>query len=66
MKIRKPRYNKNGSIDVELDHPRFGWVPFTASSDDVENHGRLIYEDCISGAYGEIEEYIEDLILSNE
>ena len=43
VKIRKPEYNSNGTIDCELNHPAFGWVPFTASPDDVEAHGREIY-----------------------
>ena len=33
-------------------------VPFTASPNDVEAHGREIYADLIAGRYGEIAEYV--------
>lgn len=45
MEIRNAKYNVNGTIDCELEHPKLGWVPFTASKDDVEEHGRLIYNE---------------------
>ena len=34
-------------------------VEFTAVPDDVEEHGREIWNRCIRGDYGEIEEYVE-------
>ena len=37
-------------IDIEL--------PFTASPTDVEAHGRAIFEQAVSGTFGEIAEYI--------
>lgn len=40
---RNARYNKQGNIDCEIEHPTYGWVPFTASPDDVEPHGRAIF-----------------------
>lgn len=42
--IRNPVFNAYGTIDCEVEHPQFGWIPFTASLDDVEKHGRDIYE----------------------
>jgi len=36
MEFRNPTYNRHGTIDCEIDHPHFGWIPFTASPDDVE------------------------------
>lgn len=33
----------NGRIDVEYEHPKFGWIPFTASQNDTEDVGREIY-----------------------
>lgn len=44
MSIRAPAFNRSGTIDCEIDHPDFGWIPFTASPDDPEEHGRAIYE----------------------
>ena len=45
MKYRNPTFNENGTIDVEIEHPDFGWIPFTASPDDSEPHGRQIFND---------------------
>ena len=45
IEYRNPVYNANGTIDVEINHPDFGWIPFTASPDDPEPHGRQIFTD---------------------
>lgn len=45
------------SIDLEYNHPEYGWIPFTASPDDVEQLGRDIYAAAIDGEYGPIEPY---------
>jgi len=59
MLVRNPQYsNADGTtIDVELNHPEYGWIPFTASPDDVEQHGRDIYVAAIAGEYGDIAPY---------
>lgn len=36
-------------FDCEINHPVFGWIPFTADPDDVEPHGRAIWR-AITGA----------------
>ena len=41
--IRSPRDNGKGGIDCEIEHPAYGWIPFTAVADDVEQHARQIY-----------------------
>lgn len=43
MQHRNARYTEDGRINVEIEHPQFGWIPFTASPDDVEQHGREIF-----------------------
>ena len=43
MNYRNPKYNQFGTIDCEVNHPEFGWVPFTASPDDCEEHGRQLW-----------------------
>jgi hypothetical protein len=45
------------TIDCEVDHVIYGWISFTASPNDVELHGREIYEVIVSGKYGVISEY---------
>lgn len=43
MQIRNPQYTADGRIDCEVDHPAFGWIPFTADPDDPEEEGRAIH-----------------------
>lgn len=58
MNFRNAKYNEDGSVDVEMEHPEYGWIPFTASPDDVEAHGREIYQAAIAGDFGPVAEYI--------
>ncbi|WP_337267523.1 hypothetical protein [Oryzifoliimicrobium ureilyticus] len=32
------------SIDMEINHPELGWIPFTASSTDAENAGKELFD----------------------
>jgi hypothetical protein len=48
MKIRNAIHTAYGSIDCEIEHPVYGWIPFTASPDDAEEHGRQIYADLVA------------------
>jgi len=43
MNYRDPKYNADNTIDCEIEHPVYGWIPFTASPDDVEAHGRELF-----------------------
>lgn len=45
-------------IDVKLNHPQYGWIDFTASKHDSEEHGRAIYAAAAAGEYGEISPYV--------
>ena len=58
MEIRKPLYNEFGTIDCEINHPEYGWIPFTADPDDCEEEGRKIYAGIKEGKYGDIAPYI--------
>jgi len=44
MNYRNPIYTENGAIDCEIEHPDYGWIPFTASPDDCEEHGRELFK----------------------
>ena len=35
-------------------------LPFTASPNDVEAHGRAIFADIVSGSYGPIGEFVNE------
>jgi len=43
MNYQNPTYNVDGSIDCEIEHPDFGWIPFTATENDPEEHGRDLF-----------------------
>lgn len=47
--FRNPRYSgkDDGSINVEIEHLSYGWIPFTASPNDVEELGRSVYEEVV-------------------
>lgn len=49
MQWRNPTFTADGRIDVEIDHPQFGWVPFTASPNDPEPLGRAIFAAAAAG-----------------
>ena len=52
--IRNPRYNANATIDCEIEHPEHGWVWFTADPNDVEKHGRFLFDEIKSEKYGPV------------
>ena len=45
-------------IDVTLETDTYGEIPFSASPDDVEAHGREIFADAVAGRFGAIAEYV--------
>jgi hypothetical protein len=44
MKYRNPKYTVDGRIDCEIEHPDYGWIPFTADPNDPEEYGRNLFE----------------------
>lgn len=46
-------------IDCDITTSQFGAeiLPFTASANDVEAHGRAIFADIVDGKYGPIAEF---------
>ena len=45
MNYRNPIYTETVAIDCEINHPDYGWIPFTASPDDCEEHGRVLFSE---------------------
>ena len=41
--IRNPAFNAVGTIDCEIEHPQFGWIPYTADPADAQDMGALVY-----------------------
>lgn len=58
MQVKNPSYNSVGTIDCDINHPSFGWIPFTASPDDVGPLGKEIYANAVSGEYGHVADYV--------
>lgn len=58
MKARNPIYTADGAVDLELEHPQYGWIPFTASPDDLEAHSRELYARAIAGEFGPVAPYV--------
>lgn len=53
-------------INVMATHSEFGEIPFSASSDDVEAHGREIFADAIAGKFGPVAEYMAHVPTAEE
>ena len=35
MKTRNPIFTESGWIDCEIEHPQYGWIPFTCDPNDA-------------------------------
>jgi len=42
--IRNAEYNALGGIDCELEHPDYGWMPFSAARGTGEHHMQTIWQ----------------------
>jgi hypothetical protein len=56
MEFRTPTYLADGRIDCEVNHPVFGWAPFTASATDPDPAGAALFADIV--AAGNIAPYV--------
>jgi hypothetical protein len=60
--LTNPRWSnaEQTTINCEITTSQFGdeVLPFTASQNDFEAHGRAIFQDIASGKYGPIGEYV--------
>lgn len=60
IEAHSPKYNADGSIDLTVLFEQIGAeIPFTATENDTEEHGRILFNSAKQGAYGAIEPYIE-------
>jgi hypothetical protein len=60
MEAKNPKYSQadNSTIDIEINHAVYGWIPFTADPKDVEAHGRELFAQAVAGEFGEIAPYV--------
>lgn len=63
MEYRNPSYTVDGHIDCEINHPVYGWIPFTASPDDPEQLGRDIFEEA---SQGDVDPYVPIIPTTEE
>ncbi len=63
MDVRNPKYSAQGAIDCEIDHPAYGWIPYTIDPDAAEGtEDRLILDSVLAGDAGEIEAYVAPVL----
>lgn len=57
---RNPKWANaaHSAVDLEVEHAQYGWIPFTASPDDSEDHGRDLFSRAVAGEFGPIAEYV--------
>lgn len=48
-------------INVTITDTEYGDIPFTASPDDPEIHGRVLFNAAVTGEFGMIAEYVSPL-----
>ena len=49
---------EHSAIELLGTHPVYGEIPFAASPNDSEAHGRDIFARCVAGEFGTIAEYV--------
>jgi len=47
------------TIDCDVFFEKYGKIPFSSSISDVEEHSREIFNTCLSGKYGPIQDCVE-------
>ena len=52
LETRNPVLLPDGSIDCELNHPFYGWIPFTATTSDPHAYGRNIHAKLLAELEG--------------
>lgn len=57
LNFRNAKYSSSSGdqIDMEIEHPVYGWIPFTAQPDDPEQLGRDLFA---AATEGEVSAYL--------
>lgn len=58
MEYRNPRFNRHGLIDVDIEHPIHGWIPFSIDPNDTGAQFDVAALDAEIRASGRIAPYI--------
>jgi hypothetical protein len=59
MEIRNTKRNHFGGIDTEIDHPKFGWVPFTVNKSPKTEIEASVLESVSKLQDSDISDYAE-------
>jgi len=65
LNFRTPKFNSNGTIDCEIEHPVHGWIPFTADPNDVEPIGAEVFNAAKAYATEYVEPPVDPKALAN-
>lgn len=67
LKAKNPQYVnlEETIIDLEYNHPSYGWIPFSASADDVESIGKELFAGAKAGDFGKIKKNV-NVIKKND
>jgi hypothetical protein len=66
MNFRNATYNAFGTIDCEIEHSQYGWLPFTADPNDVEPIGIEVFNAAKETAVSYIEPPVDMQKLAAE
>lgn len=66
MNVRNIIATSGIAIDCEIEHPIYGWIPFTAHPDDCVEMGRTVYAEIIAGTHGPIGAYVAPVVTREE
>jgi len=58
--VKNPQWSSSEKVAIHciVDFESLGEVPFGANPNDVEEHGREIYNRCIAGDFGPVADYV--------
>lgn len=45
MRYKNARWTRFGGIDCDIEHPVYGWIPYTATADDVVEFSRTLFDE---------------------
>ena len=65
LEAKDPVYINSEKTEINLQirvgnntyHNSDEWIPFTASKNDIEEHGRILFEKAKNGEFGKVKSY---------
>jgi hypothetical protein len=63
--IKNAIYNHKGTINLDYNHPVYGWIPFTAEPDDVEPLGGELHALALAGTVAPFVPFTTEQLRAN-